>query len=241
MTETDELSFLPDDYKHRRIRRKTKVIGAAAVLVVIAAIGSNVWLARRSLARVQQEHAAAALAYSDAAQRIAILRRQREEQRATIRHALLAAALTDDVPPGNILAELTNSLPAGTSLVEVNLESRQRPEAAAAGNSPFDMKKAALESQRRVEILGTSDIPPQETIVKVCGLAEADVQVAQYLNQLSHSPLFQDVKLLVSETTALPGNAAVTLHRFQIQMLVRTGAHLPSAPDVNSTATALAP
>ena len=221
-------SFLPDDYQHRRVRRRTKVVGAAAVLVVMLAIGSDVFIAERSLSTV--EHAttpSATLAYNETAtRRIDTFRHQR---RRTARICSSAPCwprpLTDGVPRSNILAELTNALPVGTSLIEMNLESRPRPETPAAGNTAFDMKKAALESQRHRR--KPSEFPTSRrrtSMVKVSGLADTDVQVAQYLKQLSRSLLFRDVNLLISESHGTSGNAIVTLRRFQIQMTVNPSA-----------------
>ena len=140
----------------------------------------------------------------------------------------LATALTAGIPRSNILAELTEALPDGTSLLEMTLESRPRLDPVPAGSTAFDMKKAQIEARRGAETIGV-DIAAEEELIRISGLAQTDVQVAQYLNQLSRSPLFQDVGLLVSETQAAPGAPAAILRRFQIQMTVNPSARLKPA------------
>lgn len=237
MTALDELSFLPDGYQQRRRRRRTMVAGVTALVVVVTAVAGAIFLAERSLRQVEREDADVTRAFDDATQRVDSFRQQRQEQIAAAQRARLAASLTDGVPRSNILAELTNALPTGASLIEISLEPRPRQDAAPAGGTAFDMKKAALEARRKAENPTLSEIPAQDDMLKVSGLAQTDAQVAQYLSQLSHSPLFHDVSLLISETQAAPGAAGVIMRRFQIQLTVNPSAPLRNEPSAGRAAT----
>ena len=83
-------------------------------------------------------------------------------------------------------------LPEGASLVSFNLETHPHQEFAPVFATAFDMKRAALEGHSKC------DAPAIDVSVRLCGMATSDIQVAGYLNQLTKSPLFQDVHLLIS-------------------------------------------
>jgi Tfp pilus assembly protein PilN len=238
MTQPDELSFLPDGYQHRRSRRRTMVAGVTGLVVVVSVIATAIVVAERSLRQVEQQDAEVSRTFDDATQRVESFRQQRQEQLAFVQRAELAAALTGGVPRSNILAELTNALPSGASLLEVSLEPRMRQEAASAGSTAFEMKKAALQARRASENPGLADLAAHEDMLKVSGLAQTDAQVSQYLTQLSHSKLFRDVSLLISETQAASGQAGAIMRRFQIQLTVNPSAPLRREPAATRDATA---
>ncbi len=59
----------------------------------------------------------------------------------------LAATLLEKVPRSNLLAEFTNSLPPGVSLIDLALESRERAAPPQRAQTAFEQKKAALEGR----------------------------------------------------------------------------------------------
>ena len=60
------------------------------------------------------------------AQRIRQADMMQEKQRTMARQAELAASLLEKVPRSFILAEITNAMPPGVSLIDFNLESKLR-------------------------------------------------------------------------------------------------------------------
>src|SRR5688572_10341497 len=126
MKSPNELSFLPDDYLVRRARRRANILCATLSIVVMGAIAAGFVLSERSMKALETRHAAIDRAYTEAARRIEQVAQMRTKQQKIVHRAELASSLVEKVPRSNLLAELTNSLPAGVSLLDLTLESKLR-------------------------------------------------------------------------------------------------------------------
>src|SRR5687768_12773123 len=126
MKAPNELSFLPDDYLERKGRRRANALCAGLSVVVMGAIAAAFWTSERSMREVEARAAKVSKDYADAAKSIEQANRIEAQQQKIVRQADLAASLVEKVPRSNLLAEFTNRLPAGTSLLDLTLESRTR-------------------------------------------------------------------------------------------------------------------
>lgn len=217
MSSSNQLSFLPDDYLMRKRRRRTVTICAALFVAVMAGMGVTLYLADQSLADARREAAEVDLEYADAARRIQQVEQMQEKQRRMARQAELTASLLEKIPRSYVLAEITNALPTGVSLLDFGLESRIRV-VAEPPKSAFEKKKAASESKRTA-------VPPVATPkqydvgMKITGIARTDVQVAWFISRLSQSVLFREVNLIVSEEFM---RNEERVRRFQLEMTLST-------------------
>jgi Tfp pilus assembly protein PilN len=175
--------------------------------------------------------------YADEAGQIEAVKRMHAKQRQIVQHAELAAALVEKVPRSNVLAEFTNSLPAGASLLEVSLESRpQAAKPAAAPGTAFDARVAAAGGAAAAQKKQASEPPKFDVYIKLTGVAETDVQVAQFISKLTASPLLRDVNLVETNTF---GKDKATLRRFQLELMISPTAEVrDGAGDVGKAATA---
>ena len=180
---------------------------------------------------VEQRHDQIVREYTEAARRIEQVKQMHDKQRRIVQHAQLAASLVEKIPRSNLLAALTNDLPSGVSLLDFSLEAHQRVSAPITGNS-FDQRKAALDAQRTAEA-GATDVPKEEVPLKLTGVAETDVQVAQYMTKLNACPLLRDVNLVISESVK---ENKQTMRRFQIEMMLNPSAEVQDADKANKTA-----
>jgi len=194
MASPNELSFLPDDYLERKAQRRTNAICAILFLVVMVAIGTAFTFTERAGQEVEKEHAAVQKRYTEAAKRIQ-LKQQLEDKQATMeKQAELSASLLERVPRSYMLAKITNSLPPGVSLFEMAMESKLRsntPNSSTAGKTTLqkvDKKAPAIQQAKTYDVN-----------LKITGIAETDVQVAQFITRLNQSKLFRDVNLLISD------------------------------------------
>ena len=241
MNAPNELSFLPDDYLERKVRRRTNAICAILAIAAMGAIGTAFSLGERSMRDVEKRHAEVDRAYNEAALRIEQADRMRAQQRQVVRRAELAAALLEKVPRSNILAEYTNALPAGLSLLDLAMESKERnnpaPAAAPAQPSTFTQKPAGGQPAAAPHPVATT----YDVYLQLTGIAHTDVQVAQFISKLNYSKLLKDVNLVVSESFA---QGDQHLRQFKIEMTLNPEAEVKPTPEPEpapKTATANVP
>lgn len=230
MSAPNELSFLPEDYLEQKYNRRAMIF--CAVLAALVLGGLFLWFQHRSKdhAKVLAEFNEVNNNYVEAARKIEQVKRMHEQQREVVHHAELAASLVERVPRSNMLAEITNSLPVGVSLIDLAMTSTTHLSAAPApAVNTFAMHKAAVEggADKGVDALGLGTKPAQFDIkVKITGIARDDIQVAQLISRLSHCGMFQDVNLIVSDTFQEQGqptdakNKPASLRRWQLEMMV---------------------
>jgi Tfp pilus assembly protein PilN len=217
----NQLSFLPDDYLERKASRRANLVCGTLSLLVIGAIGSAFYLKERSMRDVNVRASEVDKDYATAAARIEQVQLLHSKQRQIVQHAELAAALVERIPRSNILAEFTNCMPPGASLLELTMDSRPRVSAAPVGTA-FEQKKAALEAKQRGAT--APDMPKLDVHLKITGVAENDVQVSDFIAKLNMSRLFREVNLVVSEVYV--HDKTSDLRRFQIEMMLNPDAEV---------------
>jgi Tfp pilus assembly protein PilN len=215
MSTVNPLSFLPDNYLVNKSRRRANLICAGLFLIVVVAIGAAYALTNRSLHNIEREHDAVQRQYADAANRIEQVKQLEQKQQIISRQAELAASLLEKVPRSNLLAEITNALPPGVSLVDLSLASRDRP----APPPPPRDPDATVGSEKKNE--------PQPKLydisLNLTGVAADDVQVAQFIRNLSSSKLLKDVNLVVVDQDKIGDDP---IRKFQLNMMINPNADL---------------
>ncbi|MFO8014913.1 MAG: PilN domain-containing protein [Phycisphaerae bacterium] len=208
------LNFLPDDYvKRRRARRANLIcalIGAGGLLFIGAAVGLT---AIRAVG-VAAARTAVDRQYEQARLKIKDLKELEERKKGLLHKAELSATLLERVPRSHILGRLTNLLPPDTSLTSLSMEPHEmrietpQPKAEEAKAKKGKGKKKAA--------------PPAQTETRfrfrLDGLAQTDVQVAEYISRLANDALFDSVDLQFSE--AFPYEEGITMRRFQLVFLL---------------------
>lgn len=221
MSSPNQLSFLPDDYLERKAQRRTNAICAVLFLTVMVGIGSAFAFTERTTKDLEQQHSRVEQQWADAAKRIEQVKTMQEKQKRMARQAELSASLLEKVPRSNVLAEWNNLRPKGVSLLDFTLESRPRKTVAPAAQpkNAYEAKKAAAEAKKGQD--PKKDQAPEPTIydvyMKLTGIAQTDVLVAQYMTKLSRSPLFRDVNLVMTDEFKFEDQK---LRKFQIEMML---------------------
>jgi Tfp pilus assembly protein PilN len=193
--------------------------------VVIGGLAAAFNTSEKATRRIDSEYAAVEAQYVQEAQRIQQVREMQEKQKTMARQAELTASLLERIPRSHMLAEITNNMPAGLSLLELQMESKLRPKPAAATPAPANRRPARPGAAPAV----TAPPPPEpklhDVFLKLTGVARTDVQVAQYMNNLSRSPLLRDINLVISDEFVLDKER---LRRFQIEMMLDPVAEAPA-------------
>jgi|SRR5688572_6300457 len=229
MKSPNELSFLPDDYLERKAQRRTNAICATLFLIVMTAIGSAFTYTEKAMRQAEQQHDAIEKHYTDAAKRIEQFQQLQEKQRTMAMQAELTSSLLEKVPRSFLLAEITNAMPPGVSLLDLSLESRKRLAPAAPTKSAFEAKKSAAAggaaNKKKGNAQPGSEAKLYDVSIKITGVAGTDVQVAQFITRLNQSALVRDVNLVVSEQFRGEGES---MRQFQIEMMVSPNADVAS-------------
>jgi Tfp pilus assembly protein PilN len=232
MSAPNELSFLPEDYLEKKIIRRANIVCVLLLLLGGGAIAICYSWMRAESTKIDAGFAEVDSHYLDAARKIEQVKKMHEKQRAVFHHAELAASLVERVPRSNILAEVTNSLPTGVSLLDFAMHSSLHQNDAGVPNTAFAAQRAALDAKNTAE----SAKPPQHDVkLTITGIASDDVQVAQLMTHLDHSPLFNAVNLVISDSWSDPRNdqpkntKAPQLRRWQIEMMLNPFAEVKEA------------
>ena len=226
MSAPNQLSFLPDDYLEQRAQRRTNIICSFLFVCAIGGIGGAFYISERADAKVNRQYSAVNTEYLDEAKRIEQAKQIQEKQKTIARQAELTAALLERVPRSYMLAEITNSLPPGVSLLDLSMESRERkPPAPPAAKTAFEQKKAALKKSKEPAPPPLPQPKLYDVTLRLTGIAATDVQVAQFISKLNGQEVFRDVNLIISET--LEQDAEV-LRKFQIEMALNPKAEAPA-------------
>ena len=225
----NELSFLPDDYLERKAQRRTNAICASLFLIVMSAIGAAFTYTEKAMRQAEQEHDAIEKHYTNAAKRIEQFQQLQEKQRTMAMQAELTSSLLEKVPRSFLLAEVTNAMPRGVSLLDLTLDSKRRTTPAAVGpKSAFEAKKPGTPAGTKRgggNAQPSSEAKLYDVSIKITGVAGTDVQVAQFITRLNQSGLVRDVNLVVSEE--FKGDAE-PMRKFQIEMMVSPNADVAS-------------
>jgi len=219
MASPNQFSFLPDDYLERKAQRRTNAICAVLFVIVLAGVGSAFTLSERATKRLEEEDTEIEAKYIREAKRIEQAKEMQEKEKRMAHQAELSASLLERIPRSYVLAEITNSLPAGVSLLDLAMESKPREEAKTsdAPRTAYEQKKAARQqggADKSVPVVLRPRV--YDVTLKVTGICNTDAQVAAFLSQLSRKTLFRDVNLVVSEQ--FKHGEENNLRRFQIEM-----------------------
>ena len=217
------INFLPEDYHERRGRRRANIVclimaGASVVvlglvvgLLFLSAIGMS---AMRTL--VDQQ-------YRQASLQIEQLKQLEARKADLIRKVELSTDLLERVPRSQLLARLTNCLPAKAGLmgvvmkaedVEVPVGSAAAVKAVAQATDAQDASKAGAKRGSSGKKGKADTVKVKQWVFHVDGVAPTDMEVAEYIARLGADPLFRDVDLRFSEE--FPYKEGVQMRKFQL-------------------------
>src|SRR5690606_32806762 len=121
----------------------TNLVCAVIFCRFVIGVGTMSFLNGRTKSALAEREAKAEVEYAQAAQRIKQVQEMQEKQKRMARQAELTASLLEQVPRRYLLAEFTNALPAGVSLLDFSLSSLVR-QTQPQPTTEFGQKQAAL-------------------------------------------------------------------------------------------------
>lgn len=222
------INFVPDDYVQGNESRRTNLVYLVLFTVVMTALGGSfvaIKLRQRACSTNEEIVNKRMAEIQEVINQFEELQAKRREMMKT---ALTTAELLEPVPRSILLASLTNNLPSGVSLLELDLVQKQSKEnatpAPVAKVSKYDaaqaQKGSAADAQEQ-----HSENPEKllETHISIGGTAPSDLQVAAYIERLSTSNLWDSVALVESKECKIEDN---TFRQFKLTAMLKRDVHL---------------
>jgi Tfp pilus assembly protein PilN len=216
------INFVPDDYVQSNESRRANLMCVVLFCVVMAALaGSFMTIQIRQRACTAEESLVTAkmVKMQESIKQFEELQTKRKEMMKT---ALTTAELIEPVPRSVLLASLTNNLPAGVSLVKLNLVQRE-PSRAAVNRTARNKYQAAQGPSGSEPESRVSAEKLLETRIEIEGMAPSDLQVAAYIERLGNSLLVDDVALIESAEKKVDGTS---FRNFRLTAMLRREVHL---------------
>jgi len=216
------INFVPDDYIRNNESYRTNLIYLALFGIVMAALGGvfltikirqHAWSIRENTANAKIAEAQESLKQFEE------LQTKRMEM---MKRALTTTELLEPVPKSVLLALLTNSMPAGVSLLQLKLIQKEVQE-----NQPSVATATKYQAAQNEKANATAvKEPPKknvETQISIEGIAASDRQVAAYIGRLGNSMLLGNVELVESKECKIDDE---TFRQFKLTTTLKKDFHL---------------
>jgi Tfp pilus assembly protein PilN len=219
------INFVPDDYVQNSESRRTNLIYLVLFLLVMSVLcGSfvSIKLRQRAFAAREEEVNKRMSEAKESLQQFEELQSKRKEM---IKAALTAAELLEPVQRSVLLASLTNNLPAGVSLLQLELIQKEPRTKRLA--PPVGSKYQQAQDENSAGDQKISQEKRLETHINIEGVAPSDLQVAAYIEQLDKSVLLDNVALVESKERKVEDEAF--FRQFKLTAMLKKKVHLTKA------------
>jgi len=193
------INFVPDDYVQSNESRRANLMCLVLFSVVMAALGGSfvtIKIRQRACGAEESLVNAKMVKMQEAIQKFEELQTKRKEMMKT---ALTTAELLEPVPRSVLLASLTNNLPAGVSLVKLNLVQKDPGDGKNKKRRSSQNKYATAKSPGAASAMRQrSQEQRLETHIDIEGMAPSDIEVADYIERLGNSILLDNIALVES-------------------------------------------
>ena len=219
------INFVPDDYVQNSESRRTNLIYLVLFLLVMSVLcGSfvSIKLRQRAFAAREEDVNRRMSEAKESLKQFEELQTKRKEM---IKAALTAAELLEPVQRSVLLASLTNNLPPGVSLLQLDLVQKQPRVKRVA--PPVGSKYNQAQNKNSADGRETSREKLLETHINIEGIAPSDLQVAAYIEQLDKSVLLDNVALVESRERKVKDEAL--FRQFKLTAMLKKKIHLTKA------------
>lgn len=211
------INLLPEDYLERRAQQRANILCLLLFTVVMGGVIAAAIVSERNAREVHVQWDQVNREYAEAGRRIAQMQHLESKKREVIAKAEGTSALLERVPRSYLLASLTNALPEGASLTRVELKTTQQRQFTAQPQNKFDAMGNTNSASTSVQVC------PLEITLMVEGLAETDLQVAEFIATMEANPLMDSVSLVYSQEAK---HQETVVRAFQVTMRLRPNAEV---------------
>jgi Tfp pilus assembly protein PilN len=215
------INFVPDDYIQNSESRKTNLTYLMLFIALMAVLGGSFVTIKIRQRGFNAKEKLVNAKMSQAQEAIKQFEQLQTKRKTMMKTVQTTVALLEPVPRSVLLASLTNSLPAGVSLLQVNIIQK---ESIKTNQIPVITKYKATQNEKMAESQPKVSQEKQlETHIDIEGIAPSDRQVADYIGQLSSSFLLDNVELVESKEYKIEDT---TLRQFKLTAMLRNDVHL---------------
>jgi Tfp pilus assembly protein PilN len=207
-----KIDFVPNDYIQQRDSGRANFLYLVLFGALMGAIGVTFSIIKMRQKVVESELISLNMQMSKAQEQFTQLDQLRTKSKSMMKTMVMTAELLEPIPRSIVLANLTNNLPLGVSLLELKLEEKDLvvPKAAAPkpGANTYQQKAGAPAAGAKPAVAAAPEAPviekkPIETTIEIKGIAPSDLEVAGYIARLSSSILMESVNLIESKETTI--------------------------------------
>ncbi len=217
------INFVPDDYVQGNESRRANLMCLVMFSVVMAVLGGSFVMIKVRQGACKAEEALVNAKMARMQESIKKFEELQTKRKEMMRTALTTAELLEPVPRSVVLASLTNSLPAGVSLLKVGLVQKELNKSAQA-SAPKTRYQAAQDQQASPEPeVRVSAEKQLETHLEIEGVSPSDLQVAAYIERLGSSVLMTNVALVESKEKKVD---STSFRQFKLTAMLRPEVHL---------------
>jgi len=197
----ENIDFLPDRIRLQRSRRR-RIIRQAFLAFVCAMGLVLLGYVRQNSVRNAQAELASLREHGQELQQQVALRDSLEKQQAQLQIARrVDDQLGSRINALEVLAELSKIVPSNMTLTSLNFETIEQ-------KVPIDLTAGDKTSQRASTAGPTKERTFKRVHLTLVGIARNDVDVANFIAQLSANPLFEDVNMGYAKTTDFRGKSS---------------------------------
>jgi len=219
------INFVPEDYIQSSESRRTNLMYLVLFAVVMVALGASFMTIKIRQRALNSKEKLVNAKLTRAQEAIKQFEELQAKRKAMMKTALTTAELLEPVPRSILLASLTNNLPAGVSLLRLNLIQKEPKgtksslSATSRGNK-YQAAKAQKAAAAKAE---ASREKLLETHIDIEGIAPSDLQVAACIERLNSSSLLNSVALVESKEHKVEDT---TFRQFKLTAMLRKDVHL---------------
>ena len=217
------IDFVPSDYVQQRESGRANFIYLILLAVTLSAIGATFSIIKVRQRAVENELTILNAKMLKAHEQIKQLEELKTKSKTILKSAFMTTELLEPVPKSVILACLTNNLPIGVSLLEIELKQKEFKK-----TSGLPAKASQYQNASTAAALSSKPVPQSiakslQTHIELKGISPSNIEVAAYIAQLSESVLVDTVELVESKENEIDN---LKFQEFKLKMLLKNGALL---------------
>lgn len=215
------INFVPDDYIQNNESSRTNLMYIVLFAVVMAALCGSFTAIKVRQRAIDTKERLVNEKMTKAKESINQFEKLQADRKVMLKTALTTAELLEPVPRSVLLASLTNNLPAGMSLLKLNLVQKEPKKTS---RTELASRYAAEQAQKSPEA-AIQELPEKslETCISIEGVAPSDLEVSAYMNRLSNSLMVDNVALVESKEYKIDD---ATFRQFKLTAMLKKGIHL---------------